>query len=102
MKGPPQATHGTIKLKLPSPAAAAERLARLQGLGAFEGTRFALSAAPQAQAGAAGRHGDAAVASGDVAVTCPWGQRFLLVAAAPGFPWPAGIVELRLPCFTGG
>lgn len=59
--------------------------------------------ADQAGAAAAGTAAGGAPGSGVAAIeaTDPWGQRFLLVEGLPGFPCPAGIAELRLPCFPG-
>lgn len=131
IKGPAQNTHGTIVLKLPRAGSgglrhAAERLAALEPM--LAGTAFAFRVAPSPghhhhqqdqqhpQAGqrtgqadgvsgsssssGAGGTGDSG-SMGSIEVTDPWGQRFLLVDHLPGFPWPAGIAELQLPCFPG-
>lgn len=98
----PQNTRGTIVLRLPSLARAAERLAALRPV--LQDTAFSFSVQQQQQEPGQERQGDAAPAAsrGDsITAADPWGQLFLLVESAPGFPFPAGIVELRLPCFPG-
>ncbi|KAL4858889.1 hypothetical protein ACK3TF_001264 [Chlorella vulgaris] len=91
-KGPTQTTGGTITLKLPNLARVADQLKRLEPV--LQGTAFAFSPLQPAS-------GDGGGTGSSLAVTCPWGQRFMLVDAAPGFTWAAGIVQLQLPCFKG-
>ena len=113
-----QNTGGVILLKLPSLQKAAERLAALQAV--LTGTAFSFvlqhegqqqgqqpnelhsSSGGSAGAGPSGSSGSGSGSLSSIDVSDPWGQRFSLVADAPGFPSPAGIVELQLPCFTGG
>jgi hypothetical protein len=109
-----QNTGGTILLKLPSLQKAAERLAALQT--ALAGTAFCFALQHEGQqselqgsSGGSAGAGPGSFGSGSgsgslssIDASDPWGQRFRLVADAPGFPSPAGIVELQLPCFTGG
>ncbi|KAI3428537.1 hypothetical protein D9Q98_007360 [Chlorella vulgaris] len=91
-KGPTQTTGGIITLKLPSVARVADQLKRLEPV--LQGTAFTFSPLQPASGGAGGN-------GSSLAVTCPWGQRFMLVDAASGFTWAAGIVQLQLPCFKG-
>ncbi|KAL4452603.1 hypothetical protein ABPG75_008265 [Micractinium tetrahymenae] len=128
IKGPAQSTRGTILLKLPPAGSGslqrtAERLAALEPV--LAGTAFGFRVVPspaqqqqqaQRQAQSPGRaEASASSSSGgsrsesssssssiaSIEVTDPWGQRFLLADSLPGFPWPAGIAELQLPCFPG-
>lgn len=70
----------------------ADQLKRLEPV--LQGTAFTFSPLQPASGGAGGN-------GSSLAVTCPWGQRFMLVDAASGFTWAAGIVQLQLPCFKG-
>ncbi|PSC74066.1 phosphatidate cytidylyltransferase [Micractinium conductrix] len=128
IKGPVQTTGGPVVLKVPAAGSGSLQAvaARLEALlPALAGTQFAFeerrsaggagqqrAAAPQQQQQApppsllpppqqrrGADAGGGAISS--IAVTCPWGQRFLLVDDAPGFPWAAGIYEVQLPCFSG-
>ncbi|KAL4439003.1 hypothetical protein ABPG77_006940 [Micractinium sp. CCAP 211/92] len=126
IKGPAQNTHGTVVLKLPRAGSgslqrAAERLAALEPV--LAGTAFSFTVVPSpdqqqhreqshqgqnaGQAKASSSSGSSRSGSRDssgiasIQVTDPWGQRFVLVDHLPGFPSPAGIAELQLPCFPG-
>ena len=119
IKGPVQTTGGPVVLKVPAAGSGSLQAvaARLEALlPALAGTQFAFeerrsaggagqqrAAAPQQPPPQQRRGADAGGgAISSIAVTCPWGQRFLLVDDAPGFPWAAGIYEVQLPCFSGG